>query len=292
MNNSLQIIDKNFSQLSISERASFGEVSFKENWESAELAISNINNDLDKVFDRSHSQFTWKQLNLSHHSDMKNIRQISAEITSKKSALDNAKFNILKKEAELEIKLEALEEETSPAKRKLLQIEIEEIRHNNIGNIKYVEGALKDVLTLKEAYESLMKKHGDFDEAKFEEEEVKSHLKRSFAQCLRDLRQSGQYQMMKNQDGEVQGSFMGGIISKGEQEYLEQMGVNVSKALMDMRMYLKQEMETDDHSTALLFDFLDQVANKYSPCSDVALKLRGLESGFNKSLLYLRNNDE
>jgi hypothetical protein len=289
MDNSLQIIDKNFSQLAISEKDSFGEVSFKENWQSAELAISNINNELDKVFDRSHSQFTWKQLNLSHHSDMKNIRQISAEITSKKSALDNAKFNILKKEAELEIKLEELEKETSPAKRKLLQIEIEEIRHNNLGNIKYIEGALKDVLTLQSAYNSLMENNKDFDEAKFEEEEVKSHLKRSFAQCLRDLRQSGQYQVTKTQEEDVVGSFMGGIISKGEQEYLEQMGVNVSKALMDMRIYLKQEMETNDHSTALLYDFLNHVADKYTPCVDVALKLRGLEYGFNKSLLYLKD---
>jgi hypothetical protein len=291
MKNELQKIDQQFSQLSLSEKQSFGQLTFKENWQKAETAITNINSELDKVFDRSHSQFTWKQLNLSHHSDMKNIRQISAEITSKKSALDNAKFSVLKKEAELEIKLEELENENSPAKRKLLQIEIEEIRHNNLSNIKYIEGALKDVLTLQSAYNCLMEKHQDFDESKFEEEEVKSHLKRSFAQCLRDLRQSGQYQMMKDQEGNIQGSFMGGIISKGEQEYLEQMGVNVSKALMDMRSYLKQEMESDDLSTALLHDFLEYVANKYSPCADVALKIRNLEGGFDKSLLYLKEDD-
>ena len=82
-----------------------------------------------------------------------------------------------------------------------------------------------------------------FTEEDFELEEGKSHLKRSLVQCIRDIRQSGS-------------------ITKGEQEYLEQIGVNPSKMQMRIREYVQDEATADTWDASLLHEFVNNVTNE------------------------------
>ena len=84
---------------------SFGGRTLAENAEMVDKAFENTN-ELQNIWNRSHSQWDWKHINLSYHGDFKNVRQIAAEMSRKKMALDEAKWRQLKNE----VKLRKLEE--------------------------------------------------------------------------------------------------------------------------------------------------------------------------------------
>ena len=107
----------------------------------------------------------------------------------------------------------------------------------------YIEGAMKDVLALQEIYEDLKEKVSGFSEHDIEKEESITHLKRSIVQCIRDVRQSGK-------------------ITKGEQEYMEQIGVNPSKMQRIIQEYVKKEVEQNSWGSEGLFEFVDGLANE------------------------------
>jgi hypothetical protein len=92
-------------------------------------------------------------------------------------------------------------------------------------------------------YEQLKGKVSDFSEADVEREESKAHLKRSLVQCIRDVRQNGS-------------------ITKGEQEYMEQIGVNPGKMQRMIKDYVRDEENTDDWSSKGLYDFVDHVVEE------------------------------
>ena len=71
-------------------------------------------------------------------------------------------------------------------------------------------------------------------------EESKTHLKRSIVQSIRDVRMSGS-------------------ITKAEQEYLEQIGVNPMKMQNLIRQYVKQEAESTSWDNKGLYDFVDGI---------------------------------
>jgi hypothetical protein len=102
---------------------------------------------------------------------------------------------------------------------------------------------MKDVLALNDLYEQLKEKVGEFSEYDLEKEETISHLKRSIVQCIRDVRQSG-------------------CISKGEQEYVEQIGVNPSKLQMIIRAYVDSEMKAEGWDVKPLHEFVDNLAKE------------------------------
>ena len=107
----------------------------------------------------------------------------------------------------------------------------------------YIEGAMKDVLALNELYEEMKDKFDGFTEADFEKQESKSHLKRSLVQCIRDVRQQGS-------------------ITKGEQEYLEQIGVNPTKMQARIRQFVAEEESSADWSTTSLHEFVAGVVEE------------------------------
>jgi hypothetical protein len=123
-----------------------------------------------------------------------------------------------------------------------LKVKVAELKEGIAEGMLYIEGAMKDVLALNEIYEQLKARVSNFTEEDFEREESKSHLKRSLVQCIRDVRQYG-------------------TITKGEQEYMEQIGVNPTKMLMLIRNYLKEETESNDWSTTDLISFVTKVAD-------------------------------
>jgi len=135
------------------------------------------------------------------------------------------------------------------------------MKSQSASGMKYVEGAMKDVITLSELYDQLKRPYEGYSEADFEQEEAKSHLKRSLVQCLRDIRQSGR-------------------ITKGEQEYLEQIGANPGKVFQDMIRYLQEEEQSDDYTVTGMYNFLDTMCEKLIDqlkVDEVRMQLQGLE---------------
>lgn len=218
---------------------SFGGKTLNENSQLVDAALKNVG-ELQNIWNHSHSQWTWKHINFSYHSPMKNMRQISAELARKKSALNEAKWRQVKNEA----KIRKIEEELTTTgtldywREVDLKIKLAELKEGAVEGITYIEGAMKDVLALQEIYEDLKERVSGFSEHDVERQESISHLKRSIVQCVRDVRQSG-------------------VISKGEQEYVEQIGVNPSKLQRIIQQYVKSEAEQDSWDSSGLFEFVD-----------------------------------
>lgn len=221
---------------------SFGGLTLRENAERVDLAFQNTA-DLQKIWNHSHTQWTWKHINLSYHSPWKNMRQIAAEVIRKKQALNEAKWKNVKNEIKLRKLQEKLDEGNLNKWQEMeTMIEIAKIREGLAEGMQYIEGAMKDVLALNEMYEQLKKKVANFSEYDVEKAESKSHLKRSIVQCIRDVR-------------------MAGSITKGEQEYLEQIGVNPSKMNRILREFVQAETESDSWDTDMLYNFVDDIVN-------------------------------
>ena len=230
-----------FGRGTVAKTESFGSRSLAENTQLVDHAIEN-SRELQNIWNHSHSQWDWKHINLSYHSPYKNMRQIAAEINNKKNALNDAKWRQVKNEVKIRKIEEKLEKgDLNYWKEVDLKIKLTQFKEGMAEGMLYIEGAMKDILALNELYEQLKAKVSDFSEADYEKEESKNHLKRSIVQCIRDVRQ-------------------GGSITKGEQEYLEQIGVNPGKMQLLIRQYLQKEME-DSWSTKGLQVFVDEIVD-------------------------------
>jgi len=262
-----------FGKGSLANIESFGNKSLQENCEQVDKALVRAS-ELQNIWNRSHTQWTWRHLNLNYHAPMKNLRQISAELSSKKAALSEAKW----KHLENEIKIKKIEEELTTEKLDYwkeveLKVELAKLREGLATGMSYIEGAMKDVLTLNDLYEQLSKQVESLSEYDVELEETKSHLKRSIVQCIRDVRQFGS-------------------ITKGEQEYVENIGVNPSKLQSIIRAYVEQEANEDSWDVAPLFKFVDQLATELIQNCKVdktLMKLQGFDGEIQPEFLYNKN---
>lgn len=250
---------------------SFGGKTLNENSQLVDVALKNVG-ELQNIWNHSHSQWTWKHINFSYHSPMKNMRQISAELARKKSALNEAKWRQVKNEA----KIRKIEEELTTSgtldywREVDLKIKLAELKEGAVEGITYIEGAMKDVLALQEIFEDLKERVSGFSEHDFEQQESISHLKRSIVQCIRDVRQSG-------------------VISKGEQEYVEQIGVNPSKLQRIIQQYVNSEAEQDSWDSSGLFEFVDQLTKELVEKHKVDIKrmeLLGYDPDPTESISY------
>ena len=197
---------------------------------------------------------------------MKNMRQISAEISSKKGALNTAKWKHVKNEIKIQKIQEQLDKGNQDGtldywKEIDLKVKLAELQEGMVDGARYIEGAMKDVLALNEMYEQLKERVNSFSEYDVELEESKSHLKRSLVQCIRDVRQ-------------------GGSITKGEQEYMEQIGVNPMKVQKAIRIYVASEEEDESWDVSKLHEFVDNMTNELIDFYQVDKKVMELR-GFN-----------
>ena len=89
-----------FGKGTVAKTESFGGLSLAENAQKVDLAIANTK-DLQNIWNRSHTQWMWKHLNLSYLDPHKNMRQIAAEVARKRQALNEAKWNQIKTEVKI-----------------------------------------------------------------------------------------------------------------------------------------------------------------------------------------------
>jgi len=265
---------------------SFGGKSLLENTMKVDEALANVG-ELETIWNHSHTQWTWKHINFSYHSPMKNMRQISAEISSKKSALQQAKWRHVKEELKIRKLQDQLERGVRDGsldywKEIEIKIKLAQLQEGLVEGARYIEGAMKDVLAMNAVYEQLKEKVNSFSEYDVELEESKAHLKRSLVQCIRDVRQ-------------------GGSITKGEQEYLEQVGASPMKVQKAIRVYVQNEEEDEDWDVSKLYEFVDNMTNElidYYKVDQKVMELRGFDSNpidsftnINKLALPKNNNE-
>jgi hypothetical protein len=266
-------LSKVFGKGTVAKTESFGGRSLSENTALVDVALDNAK-DLQQIWNRSHTQWMWRHLNLSYHSPHKNMRQIAAEISRKKSALNEAKWNQIKSE----IKIKKIEEQLDDPstldywKEVELKVKLAQLQEGMADGITYIEGAMKDVLSLNDLYEQLKTQVNSFTEEDIEAEETKAHLKRSLVQSIRDVRQSGH-------------------ITKGEQEYLEQIGVNPMKVQRLMKDYVASEANATDWSVGGLHTFVDELTNQLvdvAKVDKVRMDLMGFNSEFTPGISYVK----
>lgn len=265
-------LSKVFGKGTVAKTESFGGRTLSQNTALVDQALDNTK-DLQQIWNRSHSQWMWRHLNLSYHSPHKNMRQIAAEVVRKKQALNEAKWGQIKSE----IKIKKIEEQL--AKPELLdywgevelKVKLAQLQEGMAEGITYIEGAMKDVLSLNDLYEQLKLQVNSFTEEDIEAEETKAHLKRSLVQSIRDVRQSG-------------------CITKGEQEYLEQIGVNPMKVQRLMKEYVAQEATAQDWSVTGLHQFVDELTDQLvdvAKVDKIRMDLMGFKSEFTPGMSYV-----
>ena len=281
--------------------ASFGGSTLAENMKSADLAIADMNW-TERIWDRSRSQWSLKHIVHSFPSHWKNLRQISAEMQRKRDALREAKYNYSKKLADSEIKKAEIEskkyeisqlndessESYNPHKAKVikaeikkLEIEVAEIEDGAECGIPKIEGALKEIHTLKSMYDQLTQKIAEetgcgideLSEEDFEKYEARSHIKYAVDQAIREVR-------------------MTGVIKTGVQQYLEQCGINVTHILKDIRNYLQHEESFETGTTQEKYEFLEIIANKYENAAKEQVKIMGFDEDPVKEITYSRQRDD
>ena len=267
-----EIVKHSFSaEGNLTNYKSYGNKSLVENLQNAQASIEKMQY-MERIWDRSRSQFMLKFLTCSQNDDWTRLRQVGAEMCSKRQALSEAKFSYMENQVKVKIKKQKCDEETEPLKKELLEIQAERLAAGNAELLIKFEGALKEIETLGEIHDQLKERIGDVSEEAFEKAEMIGHLKRSISQGVREVRERG-------------------FIGIGNQEYLEQIGVCVTTAQAEIRMYLETEKDSGG-STEMLHEFIDYFAEKYKGVVNQQADFLGFATEANKTLAYQPDPDQ
>lgn len=216
-------------------------------------------------FNKSQSQYMNNMLTVSHPTELRNLRQILAQLNRAKQALDEAYFNLEKEKVELKIKKRDLENETDDLKKELLQIEIGQAKSQLEHSIGLVEGCVRKVSGYVSQYKHILKEKGieEMTEADFEKDEENYHIMKMFEQALCAARSRQ------------------GVIDEGNHIYCYQIGISGTAAQMEVSAFLAQEgemvksgkMPTHEHT----WKWMHEMAKKYSGSAQKFCQLKGME---------------
>ena len=231
-----------------------------------------------RAFDRNNSQTTLSMMSLTMlngQSPMRMLRQIASETEKRTMALNEAQLNLAKKEAKVR-ELEAIQNRTN-----VEEAELRMERTNGEQLLNKVNGAIKDLATLAEAYDNIKEKHNidTWDEETFEQEEKKHHIRRGFELLYRNLVEVGR-------------------AKEATIEYLQQYGVLVQVALKVTKQFIEQVdtiINNGEYPHAnLLEDWLDKVSLEFIESADITSeRLFGKKDFSNKEyMLKLTGGNE
>jgi len=241
--------------------------------------INTINKNLPEIhracslFCKTQSQFMDNLLTVSHPTPLRNARQILAEITRAKEALQEAHYNNKKKQIEIKILQRDYEKEIDELKKEMLQVEAEEKQSQLETTKGYMSGAIRKITNHIEQYNAILEAHGkkEFNEADFEAEEERYHIMKAFDQGLTAARARQ------------------GVIDEGNHIYLNQIGVNGSLAQIEILRFLTKENELmskgETPSYEMVLEFLNSMAEKFKGCSSKLCSHKGMNTITEKALL-------
>ena len=248
----------------ITQHKSYGGNSLETNLINAEKVIKHVQY-TERIWDRSRSQWILKFLTCSNPDGWLRLRQISAEIVSKRMALSEAKWSYMKKLTEAKIRRESMLEETSKNKKLLLEIEAAEFEQYAAESLVLVEGALKEVETLGQMHDELKERLGEITEEEFEKAQTRSHIKRAVTQAIREVKETGK-------------------IRTGNMEYLEQIGLSTTAVLKDIFIFLEEESQAGVKDTSMLHKFVEETAIKYEDATIQQAEWLGYDPNVNLNL--------
>lgn len=204
------------------------------------------------LFDRHNSEAqTSLMVVKSEYTPGRRLRQVVAELQSREAALIDARSNILKRRAKVNILREKAQNEESLAKKEMLELKAN-IIEESIGMVERpYKGALYEVMLLKKLHEEikeeLISKYGEISVDVIEKEEARYWVIRIFTQALQDIRQSSR-------------------ISVGNQSVLTRMGFDPDavQSMLINWMEEKRKKVPNDISSVHEENFMNQCADAYS----------------------------
>tara|TARA_Y100001963_G_scaffold20518_1_gene26247 strand:- start:12 stop:833 length:822 start_codon:yes stop_codon:yes gene_type:complete len=205
-------------------------------------------------------------LNMMTDSPYRRLRQCIAEINKKRDALESTYFRFRKQEIELK-KWESKSDELSI-------VNADEARAGIKSAKIYIDGALKEIAVLQEAYDEIRKNNNipeEWDEMDAEMDEIKHHIRQAFRQSHRDMMFSGK-------------------IQQGNAEYLEQYGVHLQTATDIIGKYIatcdKLLEEGKVPNINHFYEFLDNCVEVFGEEYKNVMKHIGLDNIVRQEYLY------
>lgn len=231
-----------------------------------------------RTLGRKNTQTTGKLMTLTMLADtspFRVIRQCLAQIETKRAAVKENRFKLLRDKVNLQkLKEDILNEGLTNYELQLLEIDIEELTSKINDTFLYIEGALKDIALYQSVYAEVRESKNiseNWDEEDAEKEEVQHHLRMAFLHAYRDILSHG-------------------ALGMGTLEYLQQFGVHphVAKAIVEGYIVscnnnLKDGdiMDYEDLET-----FLDGVVNEFKDEYKKVLNRLGLKSLYETWYMY------
>lgn len=193
--------------------------------------LANISDNLPAIdsasanFFKTHTQFMGVSLDITDLTARRSIMRTLAEVTNTRAALQDAYFNIKKKQIEINRKEAALSTTTDVYDRELLDIEIAELESQIATTQPYILGAVRKLNFFINQYNNLLKNLNisEITEEEYEREECKYHIMTAMKQALLAARSHG------------------GIIDEGNLIYLFELGINGAHAQLEVSRYIEME---------------------------------------------------
>ena len=221
-----------------------------------------------RSFSKRNSQIDMKLRTLtmlSIDAPYRTLKQILAQIETKRLALQQAYFDMLEKNVQMKEYQQAYDE-LSQIKAARLQCEINSASSS-------VEATLKDIGMLQTAYDEIRESNNipeQWDEEDMENDEVQFNIKSMFRNGIRDVIVSGR-------------------IGYGTQEWFEQFGINTLEAYEDIVRYLENKSFTHDYDS--MIKFLSDMFEKYKDNYKKVMKMLGIKTLIDSDWLYKTSPD-
>ena len=217
-------------------------------------------------FNKQNSQTSASLMTLTmlDSSPLRTLRQILAQVESKRKALNENVYRIEKKKLQYE-ELEELCKEATGIQLKKLQLKKNKIACDIVDAQGPIEGALKEIGAYKRRYEEICKNFNiseNWNEQDFEDQEIEHHIKSIFRNAIRDRMQ--------------------GAPNQGTMEYMEQFGINpitaytlVDKYIGEISGIITNEGKGPDINT--LYNFYEQMYHIFKDEYKKAMQRIGLD---------------
>jgi len=216
-------------------------------------------------FNKSQSQYMNNMLTVSHPTELRNLRQILAQLQRATQALDEVYFAVEKKKIDIRMKQRQLEDTKDDLKQGLVRVQIAELQSQLGHIITSAEGAVRKVAGYMAQYKHILKEKGieEVTETDFEKDEEHYHIAKMFEQALCAARSRQ------------------GVIDEGNHIYCYQIGISGTAAQMEVTAFLASEgemikagkMPTHEHT----WKWLHEMAEKYAGSAEKFCKLKGME---------------
>ena len=210
-------------------------------------------------FSKGKTQTTSQLMTLTMMCDApyRRLRQILAQIERKRTALEEAAFDLRKKKYKLK-KLRKKNDELSI-------IKADEIVHGMHRSKAYVEAALKELAMYQDTYEEVKASHNipdNWDELDFEKEEISNHIRMAFRNGVRNM-------------------ITHGTLNNGTLEYLEQFGIHpmtAKKLIHDYLLEVEEMVNEGKYPTVNnLYEFLDRSAEIFQDAHKAVMARIGIK---------------